>query len=282
MFLKGLALPEENINISIGGDIERAVKGDYTIDVKAVLTEAWQQTLKSRKSINVALFGVLFFGMMVSYITSSFFGGIEEVIKDPELLQMVNIIVTIAVWPFIAGIEMMGVFHAIKRPSSTKMVLGFLHRGSWVALCALLTSLLISIGFQLFIIPGVLLAVLLSLTIPLVVEKKLTPIQAIILSVKALRFKIVSLLSIYTVLVMALIGIIFPIALLIESSLSPLAIIAFLFGLSFLAPWYYNVKGILYREIFGIYVDENDTHNDLSNDVRKETQYHDSDDTFSA
>ncbi len=268
--------------VSIGGSVERAVKGEYSIDVKAVLTEAWQQTLKSRMSINLGLFFVLIFGMIVSFIASSFFGGIEQVIEDPELLQLINIIVTIAVWPFIAGIEMMGVFHAIKKPTNSKMVMSFLHRGSWVALCALLTSLLISIGFQLLIIPGVLLTLLLSLTIPLVVEKKLTPMQAIILSIKALRFKISSLLAIYSILFIALVSLVFPIALLIESSLAPLAIMVFLFGLSYLAPWYYNVKGVLYREIFGVYVKASSVEGELTDPANKDSDHNGSDDTFSA
>lgn len=275
-------MPEKNIYVSIGGSVERAVKGEYSIDAKAVLTEAWQQTLKSRMSINLGLIFVLLFGMIVSFIASSFFGGIEQVIEDPELLQLINIIVTIAVWPFIAGIEMMGVFHAINKPTDSKMVISFLHRGSWVALCALLTSLLISIGFQLLVIPGVLLTLLLSLTIPLVVEKRLTPMQAIVLSIKALRFKIVSLLAIYSILFMALVSLIFPIALLIDSSLAPLAIMVFLFGLSYVAPWYYNVKGVLYREIFGVYTDEASVQDDSIESGNKDSDHNGSDDTFSA
>lgn len=282
-----MILPEKNIIVSIGGSVEGAVKGEYSIDVKAVLSEAWQHTVKSRMSINLALLFVLIFGMMVSFIASSFFGGIELVIKDPELLQLINVIVTIAVWPFMAGIEMMGIFHAVNRPTQSKMALSFLHRGSWVALCALLTSILISIGFQLLIVPGILLAVLLSLTIPLVVEKKLTPVQAIILSIKALRFKVVPLLSIYVVLFMALIFLTLPIALLLESSLAPLGIVIFLFGFSYLAPWYYNVKGVLYREIFGVFVDENSIDSDLvdsvnQNSANKDTDHNGSDDSFSA
>lgn len=272
---------------SIGGSVERAVKGEYSIDVKAILTEAWQLTLKSRMSINLALFLVLVFGMIVSFIASSFFGGIEEVFQDAQAegsqaLQLINVIVTMAVWPFIAGIEMMGVYHAVNKPTNFKMVLSFLHRGSWVALCALLTSILISIGFQLLIIPGVLLAVMLSLTIPLVVEKKLTPVQAIILSVKALRFKVMPLLGIYLVLSMSLIALIVPIILLVESSLAPIAIMVFLFGLSYLAPWYYNVKGVLYREIFGVFSDENTPALDLTNPTNKDAGQNGSDDTFSA
>lgn len=280
-------MPEKKIIVSVGGSVERAVKGDYDINVKAVLTEAWQYTLQSRISINLSLFLVLFFGMVVSFIASSFFGGIELVIEDPQLLQIINIIVTIAVWPFMAGIEMMGVYHAINKPTQTKMLLSFLHRGSWVALCALLTSLLISIGFQLLIIPGVLLAVLLSLTVPLVVEKKITPMQAIVLSIKALRFKMMPLLTIYTVLFMALFSLVLPVALLVESTFAPIAIVVFLFGFSYLAPWYYNVKGILYRDIFGVFVNESTTYTDLTNTAEiksttKNTEHNDSDDTFSA
>ena len=275
-------MPEENIIVSIGGSVERAVKGEYSINVKAILTEAWQHTLQSRMSINIGLLLVTVFGMIVSFIASSFFGGIERVIEDPQSLQLINVIVTIAVWPFMAGIEMMGVFHAVSKPTKINMVLSFLHRGSWVALCALLTSLLISLGFQLLIIPGVLLAVLLSLTIPLVVEKNLTPVQAIALSVKALRFKIMPLLAIYSVLFLALISLAFPIALLIESSLAPLAVMVFLFGLSYLAPWYYNIKGVLYREIFGVYSEQKTTDTALSHSANKDSDHNDSDDTFSA
>jgi len=279
-------LPEKNIIVSIGGSVERAVKGEYSIDVKAVLSEAWQHTLQSRMSINLGLIFVMLFGMIVSFIASSFFGGIEVVVADAqagksEALQMINVIVTISVYPFIAGIEMMGVFHAINKPTKSKMLLSFLHRGSWVALCALLTSLLISIGFELLIIPGVLLAVLLSLTLPLVVEKKMTPMQAIVLSVKALRFKIGALLMIYVVLFMSFISLLIPIALLINSSLAPLAVMVFLFGFTYLAPWYYNVKGVLYREIFGIFVDENN-HEMHVTPTQKDVDHNGSDDTFSA
>ena len=272
---------------SIGGSIESAANGDYTVDVKAVLTEAWQLTLKSRISINLGIFFVLIFGMMVSYIASDFFGGIEQVFKEAQegngqALQMINIIVTIAVWPFIAGVEMMGVYHAINKPTQANMVFSFLSRGSWVALTALLTSVLISIGFELLIIPGILLAVMLSLTVPLVVEKKLSPVQAIVLSIKALRFKIVALLSIFIILFMSLIFLIFPMALLMTSSLAPLAIMVFLYGLSYLAPWYYNVKGVLYRDVYGIYVDEHEKNSTLTNSSSNDSEHNGSDDTFSA
>jgi hypothetical protein len=279
-------LPEENLNESIGGSVDKATRGEYSIDVKGVLFEAWQQTLKSRLPINLGLFIVLVLGMLVSFVVSDFFGGIEAVIEqakeqESQALQVINAVVTIVVWPFIAGIEMMGVYHAINKPTKTNMILAFLNRGSWVALTALLTSVLISIGLQLFVIPGVLLAALLSLTILLVVEKKFTPMQAIILSIKALRFKILHLLLIYFILLMALISLLLPVSLLLSSSLAPIAIMVFLYGLSYVVPWYYNVKGILYREIFGVFVDKN-TVTDNTNLIENNASDNSTDDTFSA
>lgn len=273
-------MPEKITITSVGGSVEKAVKGEYSIDVKSVLSEAWSHTQKSRMSINLALFSVMVFGIIVSYISSSFFGGIEVIIEDPELLQLINVIVTVAVWPFIAGIEMMGIAHALNKPTQTKMIFSFLHRGSWVALCALLTSLIIGIGVQLFLIPGVILAVLLSLTAPLVIEKNMTPVQAVVLSIKSLRFKLLSLLSIYAVLLFSFVSLLLPIALLIDSPLAPIGIMAFLFGLSYLIPWYYNVKGILYRDIFGVFVKANTIQSDTN--INNSNEDSGSDDTFVA
>jgi len=162
-------LPEKISIVQVGGSVESALQGDYQIDVKAVLTEAWQLTLKSRLAINVGLLFSLLLGMSISFLVSNYLGGIEAVLKDPQTSMLLNIIVTIAVWPFIAGIEMMGVLHSVGMKSHIKMTFAFLQRASWVVLCALLTSVLISFGFQSFILPGIFLPITVSLTIPLFV-----------------------------------------------------------------------------------------------------------------
>jgi len=245
-------LPEQKNHSPENSCIEQAIKGHYVIDTKAIIAEAWLQTKKSRLSINVGLLFVILLGTLVSLIASNFVGGVEAVLSDPKASTILNVLVTVVIWPFLAGIEMMGVYHSLGKATQAKMVFSFLSRGSWVALCALLTSLLISLGFQLFIIPGVFLAVVLSLTIPLVIDKKLSPSNAIKVSIQALRFKFFQLLSLYMALFMALILLLLPIAFLAESSFGPIAIAFFLFGMTYLAPLYYNIKGILYRNIFGV------------------------------
>lgn len=277
-------MPEKITIVQVGGNIESALKGDYQIDVKTILTEAWEQTLKSRLAINLGLLFSLLLGMLVSFIVSNYLGGIEVVIADPKASMILNLIVTVAVWPFVGGIEMMGVQHAIGMKTHAKMIFSFLSRASWVVLCALFTSILISIGFQLFVLPGIFLAVTLSLTIPLVIEKKMTPMKAIILSIQTLRFKFFAILYLYFILLLSLVVLFMPLAFLLESSFAPLGVMILLIGVSFLAPLFYNVKGILYREIFGISLATNKPIDItlLTNSAKSDKNSSDSDDTFSA
>lgn len=275
-------MPEKITIVQVGGSVERAVKGDYQIDVKSVLTEAWQQTLKSRLAINLGLLFSLGLGMLVSLAASTYLGGIESVLADPQAGMLLNIVVTVVIWPFMAGVEMMGVQHAVGMKTQAKMVFSFLNRASWVVLCALLTSVLISFGFQLFVAPGIFLAVTLSLTVPLVIEKKMTPMKAIVLSIKALRFKFFPLLALYSLLFSTLVVLLLPFVFLLDTSIAPLGIVIFLIGITFLAPLFYNAKGIVYREIFGISIATSDDINSPRNTYRSASSDSGSNDTFSA
>jgi hypothetical protein len=92
----------------------------------------------------------------------------------------------------------------------------------------------------------------LSLVLPLVVEKRLSPITAIVLSLKATRFQWGQLLAIYAILTLMLIAAFLPMVVLSQSSAGIVGGVMTIFALSYLAPLFYNVKGILYREIFGM------------------------------
>jgi hypothetical protein len=243
---------EEHPVVKVGGSIEEAVKGEYSLDVAAILKEAWQLTLKSRLAINVGLFTCLILGMLVLMLLGSQLGGIEVAIQDPQSATLLNIVVTLVIYPFIAGVEMMGVFHSIGLKTKPQLIFAFLKRGSWVAISALLTSTLVSIGLALYYLPGIFLAVALSLVLPLVVEKKMSPMKAIWVSIQATRFQWFKIFTLY--LMLALIAVISALPMLAAggSELGFIAIAFFIFCLAYIVPLFYNVKGILYREIFGL------------------------------
>ncbi|WP_206485677.1 hypothetical protein [Thalassotalea sp. G2M2-11] len=243
---------EEHSFLQVGGSVDKALKGEYSINVKQVFQEAWRNTNKSRISINLGLLFTLFVGVLVTLIVSSYMGGVEAVFKDQQASALLNILVTLIVYPFLVGVEMMGIFHAVGLKSDAKLVFAFLKRGSWVAIAALLSSTLVTIGLSLFYLPGIYLAVALSLVLPLVVEKRLSPIKAIMLSIQATRFQWFAIFLIYLLLFGALVAAVLPLVLLAKSSMAIVGGVFTLFALTYLAPMFYNVKGILYREIFGM------------------------------
>jgi hypothetical protein len=253
--------------VNVGGSVDTAIKGEYTLDVAAILKEAWQVTLKSRMSINLGLFICLLIAMFTSMLASTPLGGIEVAMQDPQSITLLNIIVTLVVYPFMIGVEMMGVFHSVGLKTRPKLVFAFLKRGSWVAVCALLTSTLVTIGLTLFYLPGIFLAVALSLALPLVVEKRMSPMKAITVCIQATRFQWFKLFSLYLLLILAVIISALPIAAAGGSELSFIAIAFFIFCLAYIAPMFYNVKGILYREIFGLQMQASSDNTDSVSDT---------------
>ncbi|GLX80477.1 hypothetical protein tinsulaeT_38170 [Thalassotalea insulae] len=251
---------EERSILQVGGSIEKALKGEYSIDVKGVLHEAWRLTNKSRSSINLGLFISLLIGVLVTLLVASYVGGVDVLFQEqqgqqePQAGALLNILVTIVVYPFLVGVEMMGIFHAVGLQTHVKLIFAFLKRGSWVAICALLSSTMVALGVTMFYLPGIYLAVALSLVLPLVVEKKMSPLKAISLSLQVTRFQWFHLFAIYLVLFIALILCVLPLVLLATTSVALLGGVFTLFALSYLAPMFYNVKGILYREIFGMHL----------------------------
>lgn len=243
---------EEKPVINVGGNIEKAMAGEYKIDTRAVLSEAWKLTQKTRAPINLSLAISLGIGMLVSMLLIQFLGGFDAVMEDQGAHALINIVVTLAISPFLVGVEMIGIYHAIGIQTKTSVMFAFLKRGSWVAIVALFTSTLTSIGLQIFFVPGLVLLVIFSLTLPLVAEKQLSPIQAIIVSVKSIWhqwFQIFfSYLAIFALFVLAMV----PVISISQTPYGILGLVLFLFFMSYLAPMFYHLKGVLYREIFGM------------------------------
>lgn len=248
-------MSEEKKVINVGGSIEKALVGDYTLDVPEILKEAFELTMRSRISINLGLLFCFMLGLVVTLIVSEYVGGVEVATTDPQASLLLNIMVTVVIYPFLVGVEMMGVYHAVGLSTKMNVVFAFLKRGSWVAVAALLTSSLISLGLHL-VLPAIYLIVALCLVLPLVVEKQLSPIKAIVLSIKVTRFGWFAMLKLHLVFLLGLVIAVMPIAL-VNVYMPEMQIIGlgmFLVVMSYLAPVYYNVKGILYREIFGLTV----------------------------
>ncbi|MGJ8692355.1 MAG: hypothetical protein ACSHW0_07725 [Thalassotalea sp.] len=236
----------------VGGDLESALKGEYQLAPKAILKEAWLHTQASRKVLNLALLTTLLIGLLITLFVSQFFGGIEVTYQNQEAQLLINIVITICLAPLIASLEMMGVLGSVGLKTDAKFLFSSIKKLSALALCSLLTMFIVSLGIQLLVLPGLYLLVALSLTLPLIVSKGLSPIKAIVVSIQATRFQWLKIFIVYFALFIVLLITIIPLVLLLNSSAAIVGVIFFLFVMSYLAPMFYYTKGILYREIFGL------------------------------
>ncbi len=131
---------------------------------------------------------------------------------------------------------MIGIRRAADQPISFNDIFSHFGRTVPLVITAIVSMLLIYLGMFLLIIPGMYLAIAYMLAIPLVVERGLTPWQALEASRKAITqhwFKVFGLFL--------LLGLITAI------SAIPLGI-----GLVWTIPLFVIAMGVLYRTIFGV------------------------------
>lgn len=220
--------------------IEEALSRGYDFTIGDLLSEAWQR-VKGTKGIIIGGFVVFYAVLLVaSFLIGGFFGILGVVSDSPMLTVVVEMVVGIfasaLAYPFMAGINMIGIRRAADQPISFNDIFSHFGRTVPLVITAIISMLLIYLGMILLIIPGLYLAIAYMLAIPLVVERGLSPWQALETSRKAITqhwFKVFGLFL--------LLGLITSI------SAIPLGI-----GLVWTIPLFTVAIGILYRTIFGV------------------------------
>ncbi|MEQ9727707.1 hypothetical protein ABRP29_18895 [Pseudomonas sp. WHRI 8822A] len=220
--------------------VEQALSRGYDFTISGLLSEAWQLT-KGTKGIIIGGFLIFYVAILVTSFVVGAVLGIFSLFSDSLVLiiigQLLTTIIASAVsYPFFAGLNMIGIRRAAGQPFSFNEI--FSHFGSIVPLliAAVLMMVLIYLGMILLLIPGIYLAVAYMLAIPLIVERGLSPWQAMEASRKAITqhwFKVF--------------GLFLLLGLIVSISAIPLGI-----GLIWTIPLFVMVMGVLYRTIFGV------------------------------
>lgn len=233
------ALQESPRNLRVPS-IEEALSRGYDFNIGELLSEAWQRT-KGTKGIIVGGFLLFYTVMMVASLA---LGGLFALLGLASDSLVFNTVVEIVLglfasalaYPFMAGIGMVGIRRAADQNISFNEIFSHFGRTVPILITAIACPLLIYLGLILLIIPGIYLAIAYMLAIPLVVERGLSPWQAMEASRKAVGqrwFKIFGLFLLLGLIVMI--------------SAIPLGI-----GLVWSMPLLIIAIGILYRTIFGV------------------------------
>lgn len=237
------AAPVSNLQQSLGDQapsIEEALARGYDFSIGALLSEAWA-LVKGTKGIIIGGFLVFYVVLLAaSFILGGIvgiFGALSEsavAVFVGEIL--ISLLASALAYPFMAGINMVGIRHAAGQPISFNEIFSHFGRTVPLVITAVVMMLLIYLGMFLLVIPGIYLAVAYLLAIPLVVERGLSPWQALEASRKAISqhwFKVFGLFLLLGVIMIL--------------SAIPLGI-----GLVWSIPLMVIAMGVLYRTIFGV------------------------------
>lgn len=230
----------------LGGDIKKSLTEGHRFDLKSLFKDAFVITRKNYLPLAVASFVTIgLLGLAYVYI-------FDALGDTDETMQMVlNYIVTLLLAPpLLTALQMMGIHHSVGLKTKANDLFKYFNIILKLSLATMIISLISNvvtlaltqlfggIGLQLSIIALLYFNMAFCLVNPLVAEKKLTPILAVTLSFKIVNKNLLQFSFIY-LLLMALFFI---------------AIIPSGLGLLFFVPFYFNLMGIIYRQVCGVSV----------------------------
>lgn len=243
----------------LGGDINKSLIEGYQLDFKALFKEAFIITRKHY----IALILACLLTLIILVSCYSFMIQASSSLNETGAM-IVNYILTLLIAPpLLAGLQMMGVNHAIGLKTKSLDLFNYRNITLKLSLATMIISLitnLISVlfmksmgdfGLQLSIVVLLYLNMVFCLVYPLIAEKRLSPQMALRISFKLVNKNLGQFTLLFILFV------IFAVIALLPSGL----------GMLIFIPFYFNVMGIVYRQICGVGVtatekDENNTPSD--------------------
>ena len=235
-------------DFNLGGTVDRALSGDYKLSLGAVFREAWSCTLKTFLSFSPAIVILMMVQLGIFYLALKLQLGnpgiILDAIQNPETFSqgivqaifIANFSYEVISAPIYAGVCLMAMSH-IAGLSTKPRHIGKGLQHTVPVIIATLASLVLQ-GLAGMILPflSMYLAVAFSQSILLICEKRVSPINSLLLSIRAVNKKLFIFLGAYGMVSLMFI----------------VAVMFYGIGLIFVLPFFFHMKGILYREMFGI------------------------------
>ena len=234
---KGESVKQDDFHY-IGGSLEQSLAGKTKLDLKVLAREAWSLSQNAKGPLLQGAIIILVLGLILISGLQHIFAIDDWTMASPRVRLILQVCMTILTAPFVAAMLMIGISHSVGEKPTFSLVISKVLSSALVVLLALLVSVLVDLGFALFLLPGLYLGLATGFSMMLYIEKRLPPSQAILQSIKVFNRYWLPLSVFYVIIfVLFLLGM-------------------FTFGLAYIwiIPFYFNFKGVLYRELFGIKV----------------------------
>ncbi|MDO9322167.1 MAG: hypothetical protein Q7U01_11100 [Pseudomonas sp.] len=222
--------------------IEEALSRGYDFRIGELLSDAWQR-VKGSKGL---IIGAVIIYAVAATIINSVFGAMLGLIglqADPENLAgmlagqfVISILGAAVTYPLLAGMMMIGIRRAADQAFNFDLTFSGFKNPLPIIITGVLMLVMIYAGCLLLLLPGIYLMIAYALALPLVIERGLSPWQALETSRKAISQHWFKVLGLNLVL-----------GLIVGLSAIPLGI-----GMIWTVPLWAIASGVLYRTIFGV------------------------------
>jgi len=171
-----------NSEVVAAGHLESGLSGDYELSIGGLVSEAWGRVEGNKGTVWMAML----FYLVVAFVLGLVFGFLEGPPPDPGEMQpptliglIGQLVSAIILLPMAAGLVFVGVALARGESPNPKSLFSWYDNTLKLVLTSLLMNLLVIIGLLLLVLPGIYLLVSYQIALPLVVDKKLGPWQAL-------------------------------------------------------------------------------------------------------
>jgi hypothetical protein len=229
-----------------GGSLEKSLKGETQLDLKAIAEEAWNLSKNTKTAVLHGVLMLFFIAVVFAWVLQSFFGISDLSVVPPSLMISLKVVGIIVTTPIIATMFLLGISHSVgikpKFTSILKNVMGSVLVILLALLLAAMSDLGSFVGSQISVLLGVAVLFYINLatgfSIMLLIEKRLAPSQSVIQSLQVFHKYWIPLSIFYIVYYLCLF----------------LGALSLGFAYIWIIPFFINMKGILYRELFGVKV----------------------------
>ncbi|WP_345340230.1 hypothetical protein [Corallincola platygyrae] len=230
--------------------IQRAISGKYTFSVKSVLKQSWEVTKADKLAVIIGFVFAMAVSIGVQYgIVMMFGGGAED---NQSMSGIGNLVATLVAAPFWAGLDMMALRRTRGGPIAVTDMFNFLKYFAPLALVQVIITFLVQVGLILLILPGIYIAVGTTFALMLMLEKGLSPMQSVIISIRAAHHQWFKVFLVFLAITPVLAVGALPMAVYMsgEGMDAVKGTLAFSLVLIWGLPMLYYAKGFMYQEIF--------------------------------
>lgn len=223
-----------------GGDF-KGFNGKYDFDIKGIFKRAYNLSSRNNWTLVLALACIWAstFAIYLVYIDAFGITDIALLVSQEMPLtqsqqMMIELTLTFLIAPLWTGVAMLAINTQRKNPLPVFSIFQYFKILPALALASVCIDILFTLGITLLFVPGFYIFAVSTFTLPLIADKKMRPLNAIICSIKMSNVYIWKMMQLYLLFFVLLF----------------IVLISFGFAYLWIGPLYFNVKAVLYQDLF--------------------------------